>query len=186
MIWKLLHWASWILLVPFVGLFWWSLTPKKAAPARSVTPDAGRLRFPAYSVQLWMWILGGVEMLIIAAGYFRHGFHATWECFTGALFCLSGVGWLTGIQTSVAMSDTGIEEVHWLGRNKFIRWDEIEEINIGKRDRIITIRSKEKTKIVYSMRPENRIQFLDEIKRHCGDELPPEFPGELPKESASG
>lgn len=88
--------------------------------------------------------------------------------------------------TSIVVSDTGIEEVHWLGRNKFIRWDEIEEINIGKRTGTITIRSKEKTKIVYSMRPENRVQFLDEIKRHCGDQLPPEFTGELPKESASG
>jgi hypothetical protein len=125
------------------------------------------------------------ESLLLAPRYLRHGFHVSLDFVTGALFCVLAVASLIEVPRTVMTSDAGIEEVHWLGRNKFIRWEDIEEINVGRKDRIITIRSKKRTKVVYTVRPENRAQFLYEIKRHCGSELPPEFPGDSSWESES-
>ena len=185
-IWKLLHWVSWIVFVPFIGLLLWSLIPKKNRPARPIAQNAGRLRFPIDRVQMWLLDLLCVESLLLAPKYLRHGFHVSSDFVTGALFCMLAVASLIEVPRTVMTSDAGIEEVHSLGRNKFIRWEDIEEINIGKRDRVITIRSKKRTKIVYTMRPEHQAQFLYEIKRRCGDELPPEFPGESLSESENG
>lgn len=96
-----------------------------------------------------------------------------------------GVSVFLGTPQCVEMSEEGIAEIYRIGRNNFIRWAEIEEINIGKTDRLITIRSKRKTRIVYTLHPEHRARFLDEIKKHCHDELPPEFPGDVERESES-
>ena len=183
MIWKLVHWVSRILFVSLIGLFAWRFILKQDAPAQPFTEGEGRLRFSIDPILMWTQNLGGVLALLLGAEDLRRGLHVSLNCMTGLLLCALGVGLLLETSRCVVVSETGIQEVRWLGWKRFIRWEDIEEINIGRRDRLITIRSKDRTKIVYSGRPEHRSQFLYELKRNCGSELPPGFPGESEQES---
>jgi hypothetical protein len=76
----------------------------------------------------------------------------------------------------VLVSDYGLEAVVWLWRNKRIRWDEIVEINTERKGSAVTVIGVDKTKIVHSSGLPDRPRFLLEIKRHCGGNLPADFP----------
>jgi hypothetical protein len=75
------------------------------------------------------------------------------------------------------LTDSGLQEVFWLWRNTRIRWDEIVEINTEKKDSAVTVIGADKTRIIHSGRLPDRPRFLLEIKRHCGENLPADFPG---------
>jgi hypothetical protein len=43
---------------------------------------------------------------------------------------------------------------------------------------MVTVTGKDGTKIIHSPMLADRPRFLLELKRHCGEELPPDFPRE--------
>ena len=77
---------------------------------------------------------------------------------------------------SVVVTGDGLEQIYWFWRNKHIRWNDIVEIESGQKDRTVTITSANGTKIVHSRFLADRPRFLLELKEHCGEELPPDFP----------
>lgn len=78
---------------------------------------------------------------------------------------------------TIVVADDGLEQRYWFRMDKRIGWKNIEEIKSVKWS-TVTITGTDGTKIVHSPMLADRPRFLLELKRHCGEELPPDFPRE--------
>jgi hypothetical protein len=103
----------------------------------------------------------------------------------GALELVTGVGCVLVAVTSlielpatIVTNSGGIEQTFWLRKNKRIRWKGVVEINTGEKIHTVTITSADGTKIIHSSQLADRARLLLELKQHCGDSLPPDFPRE--------
>jgi hypothetical protein len=85
---------------------------------------------------------------------------------------------VSSLPGTIVIAEDGLQQFHWVRRNKHIHWSDIVEINAGKNNRTITITAGDGTKIVHSNELADRPRFLVEIKKHCGENLPADFPGE--------
>jgi hypothetical protein len=85
---------------------------------------------------------------------------------------------LGGFPGTVIVSSHSLQQVYWFWRNKYIRWEDIVEINTGKKNRTVTITGADGTKIVHSRADADRSRLLLELKQHCGENLPQDFPRE--------
>jgi hypothetical protein len=131
----------------------------------------------------------GPRSLLIATGlavyaltnsglrFARH--HSTWQefAFNGVCLAIAFVV-IWDLPGTIVVDDFGIEQRFWVRPHKRIRWNEIEEINTGNKVRLITITSCDRSKIVFNGDLADRPRFLREIKQHCGDNLPTDFPAE--------
>ena len=97
----------------------------------------------------------------------------TWA-FTGILITAA----LLDSPNTILLNSEGLQQVRWLLPNKRIRWTEIEEVNVEKKDGSVTIISGRGTKVVHGIMLADRSRFLLEIKKHCDHDLPGDFPGE--------
>lgn len=85
---------------------------------------------------------------------------------------------LLNLPGTIVVSGEGIEQQYWLRKNKRIRWGNIVEIDSDPKDRRVTIQAADGTKIDHSFFHSGRQRFLQELKQHCGSELPEDFPRE--------
>ena len=79
--------------------------------------------------------------------------------------------------TIIVMAD-GLQQITWLRRKKQIHWGDIVEINTGERSRAVTITGADGTRVVHTHQLPDRPRLLMELKVHCGENLPPDFPRE--------
>ena len=79
---------------------------------------------------------------------------------------------------TVVITGSCLQQVYWFRRNKRIRWQEIVEINTGEKSHTVIITGADGTKIVHVRQLADRRRLLLELKNHCGEELPPDFPRE--------
>jgi hypothetical protein len=86
----------------------------------------------------------------------------------------------------ILVTSDGLEQFSWLWKNKRIRWEDIVEVNTGETSRTVTITAVDGTKIIHSPRLPDRTRLLTELKHHCGENLPADFPREpLPLDQES-
>jgi len=137
-----------------------------------------RVEFAPNRVFLWAEIAFAVRMGVLAFGFLKHGGANPWDLITGAALGLGAFAILFSLPGTVLVTEGGMEEVRWLRRNKRVGWDEIVEINTGEKSRTVTITARDGTKIVHSRQMSDRQRFLLELKKHCGENLPPDFPRE--------
>jgi hypothetical protein len=122
-----------------------------------------------------------VRLGFIGSGYFRAGLNRPFEFTTGALLSIGVVGLVSSVPGTIVATRDALEEVHWFWRNKKIRWAEIEEIDTEKRGSTVTVIGSGRRKIVFTNSHPDRPRFLLEIKRHCGNDLPPNYPNQAVK-----
>jgi hypothetical protein len=79
---------------------------------------------------------------------------------------------------TIVVTDNGLEQISWLWKKKQIRWADIVEINTGEKSRTVTITGADGTKIVHSRQLPDRSRLLMELRVHCGENLPSDFPRE--------
>ena len=79
---------------------------------------------------------------------------------------------------AILVTADGVEQISWLWKNKRIRWDDIVEINTGEKSHTVTITGGDGTKIIHSRQLPDRQRLLAELKHHCGENLPSDFPRE--------
>jgi hypothetical protein len=79
---------------------------------------------------------------------------------------------------TIIVTDNGLEQTSWLWKNKQIRWADIVEVNTGEKRRTVIITGADGTKIVHSRQLPDRSRLLMELRGHCGEKLPPDFPRE--------
>lgn len=173
MIWKVIHWSINFLFWVAMALFIASMVSNR----RSATDRAnGTVEFAPRWFGVWALVYVAIRMCFITWGFLRHGLTAPLTFITGASLGLASVGLVFVLPGSVLVTDNGLEEVIWLWRNKKIPWEEIVEINTERKGSMVTVIGADKTKIIHSSRLPDRPRFLLEIKRHCGENLPADFP----------
>jgi len=174
MIWKVIHWS--------VSFFFWIalalLIASIVSNRRPATVRAdGNVKFAPRWFGVWALIYVAIRMGFITWGYLRHGLGQPLTFATGVLLGLASVGLVFALPGTVLVTDSGLEEAFWLRRNKRIRWEEIVEINTERRGSAVTVIGFDKTKIIHSSQLPDRPRFLLEIRQHCCDNLPEDFPG---------
>jgi hypothetical protein len=78
----------------------------------------------------------------------------------------------------IIVASDGLKQVSWPWKNKRIRWEDIVEINTGGKSRTVTITGSDGTQIVHSRVLPDRPRLLIELKQHCSENLPSDFPRE--------
>ena len=174
MSWTAIHWSVnllfWVALaVVIVSMF---------SNRRSATVHSNdTVEFAPSWFGVWALMYVAMRMCFISWSYLRHGVTEPLTFVTGALLGLSSVGLVFALPGTVLATNSGLEEITWLWRNKRIRWDKIVEINTERKGSTITVVGADETKIIHSRRLPDRSRFLLEIRRHCGENLPADFPG---------
>jgi hypothetical protein len=175
MIWKLIH------LTAFVGfggaLFWMSFFRDGTRRPAKVSGE-GRIEFSPDRLAISAWLLIVVYLAGAAAIDLIHSQGKSWNLFNGICFLAYAILFLCSFPVSVVISDDGLEQRYWFRRSKRIRWSEIEEIETSPKSRTVIITAASGTKIVHLRTFADRPGLLLELKQHCGDELPPDFPRE--------
>jgi hypothetical protein len=176
MITQTIHWAArvavWIAIVlVFVGTF----TVNRGSAKHC---SNGNIKFAPRWWFVFAWVVLLVRLGIIGADLLR-----TWptehlQFWTGALLSISVILPIFMVPGILVVTHEALLERNWLWRSKKIRWTEIQEIRTEKKGSAITVIGLHRSKIVYTNIYPDRAQFLIEIRNHCGDNLPSNFPGE--------
>lgn len=140
-----------------------------------------RLEFKPSKLTLWAWLALIAYMVYVVYGTairFRYG-HWNLPNVAGASGLVIVLAMMVAeFPGTIVVTADGLEQIRWLWRNKYIRWGEVEEINTGEKSQTITITAKDGTKIVHWRPLPDRPRLLLELKKYCGENLPPDFPRE--------
>jgi hypothetical protein len=177
MISRTIHWAISLLFWIASALVLTGVLKKNRGHVR-VRPD-GEVRF----LPRW-WFVCSLAFIMawfgfIGSGYLRAGLNEPLRFTTGVLMCIAVVGAFSTIPGTIVSTSEALKVLHWFWRNKIIRWTEIEEIDTEKRSNTVTVIGSGHRKIVFTNVYPDRSRFLLEIKRHCGNDLPPDFPDQM-------
>ena len=170
-----LFWIAFVLVL--VGLF-------KRNRGSAKLSSSGKVQFAPrwWFVCAWIYIL--VRFGFIGSDYLRTGFKEPLQFSTGALISLATIGGLFSLPGILVVTNDALEEHNWVWRKRKIKWTEIEEIRTEKKGNAVTVIGPGRIRTVYTNVYPDRARFLMEIKKHCGDNLPPDFP-EKPLSSAT-
>ncbi len=170
---RALFWCFVILLV--IGVLSWARggwQTRFERPARQLAHGRVELR-PSWFGISWFGMIAAL-MVTVAINFARH--RADLVIIVPS--CLLAGMLLFDIPRTIVVSSHGLEERYWLRKNKCIRWSQIVEIESDLRGRSVTIKAADGTRIVHSFVLSGRARFLQEIKDHCGEHLPADFPRE--------
>ena len=174
MIWSAINWGMHLSFWVALGLILASFVNNRR-PAR--VHASGEVEFAPRSFGILAWIYVAVRMCFIAGDYLRHGLGEPFTFTTGALLGLASLLMIAALPGTVVVNDDGITEVFWFWRNKVVRWKEIVEINTEASGSAVRVMGANRTNIIHWRGLPDRPQFLAEIVRHCGENLPTDFPG---------
>jgi len=166
---SVLFWIA--LLLVLTGLF-------KSNRGTAKLCSNGKVHFAPrwWFVCAWVFIL--VRFGFTGSHYFRAGLKEPLQFATGALMLIAAIAALLSLPGTLVVTDEALEEINWVWKNKKIRWVEIQEIDTEKRGSAVTVIGSGRRKIVYTNVYPDRPRFLFEIKKHCGDDLPSNFPNQ--------
>ncbi len=178
MMWKsalsITHHLGWFVPVLAMLVLFGGRGSKRSARDRS----DGSIEFAPSRIAFGAWLLLVAYLAHTTIGFFEHSHGQPF-----ALVNVATAGFLTlailfSFPGTLIITADGLQQVFWFWRNKRIRWEEIVEINTGKKDRSVTITGANGTKILHTRQLADRPRFLFELKRHCGANLPQDFPRE--------
>jgi hypothetical protein len=174
MIWKLLIVLSRLLFVMVLAWMLYSWFGRRRS-ARVISE--GRIEFAPSRLAIWAWLylIGFMATPAIKDLVYHQG--NPWALFMVTCFGLAALAIFSSFPETIAVTAGGLEQIYWFQKNTRIRWEDIEEIKT-ERGGTITITGKDGTKIVHNIFLADRTRLLLEIKQHCGENLPPEFPRE--------
>jgi hypothetical protein len=172
MIWKLFPVLSRLLFVIVLAWMLYSLFGRRRS-ARVISE--GRIEFAPSRLAIWAWlyIIGFLATPAIKELVRHQG--NPWALFVVTCFGLAALSIFSSFPETIAVTPEGLEQIYWMQKNKRIRWEDIEEIKTT-RGGTITITGKDGTKIVHNIFLADRTRLLLEIKQHCGENLPSDFP----------
>jgi hypothetical protein len=178
LVWKLLPWIAHLLFWSALAWIAWIVFGPGGKRRSARILDDGRVEFAPHwlIICVWLFLIGSAAWPSTSELMHNRG-HA-WNFIILVSLGLAALGMLFEFPGSVAVTGDGLEQVYWFWRNKRIRWNDIVEIESGPKDRTVTITSANGTRIVHSRFLADRQRFLLELKEHCGDQLPQDFPRE--------
>ncbi len=151
----------------------------KRGPAK-VLGD-GRVEFAPDRIGFWAYPLTIAYSVWLTARALPQN-HGNLTAFLNlGLFAAIALSLLFSFPGTVVASENGLEKVYWLRKNKRIRWKDIEEIEAEKSGTSFTsvsVKGVDGTKMIHSWMLADQPRLLLEIQKHCGEDLPPDFPRE--------
>jgi hypothetical protein len=166
--------SVWILTAAVLISLWGGADKLRKARAM----QDGRIEFTPNRRSFWAWPLLVVYLIYATISQLMriHGRPLN-------LMVAIGFGVLTvtiafAFPEKIIVTADGLEQVSWLWKNKRIRWADIIEINTGEKSRTVTITGADGTKIIHGRQLPDRPRLLMELKQHCGENLPSDFPRE--------
>lgn len=167
------HQFFWIL--PLLAL--WVLF-RSPGNQRRAKENAERIEFSPSWIVLAAWIVVFAYLANGAIASFRHNQDKILDFVLAACPVVLALMFIASFPGTVVVTSDGVHQVYWFWRSKHIRWEEIVEINTGEKIKNVTITAAKGTKIVHSSALPDRPRLLLELKKHCGENLPPDFPRE--------
>jgi Bacterial PH domain len=179
MTWKHFSWISrelpiWILTAAVLISLWGDADKQRKARAR----QDGRIEFTPNRRSFWAWTLLVAYLIYATINQLMHIQGRALNLMVAVSLGILTVMIAFRFPGKIIVTADGLEQVSWLWRNKQIRWAEIGEINTGGKSRTVTITGADGTRIVHSRQLPDRQRLLMELKQHCGENLPPDFPQE--------
>jgi len=168
--------VSWILVIL-------ALTRKAQTHRPATKLSDGRVEFPPAMFSLWLWLFIALPSAWAAILALRRHVGTPWELLSAAVVVLIAISHLWEFPGTLVVTRGGLEQVHWIWLNRRIRWSDIVEIKTVINRPTVTIKGRDGTTVVYSAELPDRPRFLLELKRHCGENLPPGFPNEPAQQS---
>jgi hypothetical protein len=177
MVWKVPFWVAHHLfgIVSLVG-FAIFIGARNRRPAKDF--GDGRVEFALSRGVLGAWIVVIVFLGYQSIEFFVHSQGNLLNIAPAAFPALLALLFLFGFPGTLVISSDGLQQVRWCWRNKRIQWKDIVEINTGKKNPTVTITGRDGTKIAHLRQFPDRFRFLLELKEHCGENLPSDFPRE--------
>jgi hypothetical protein len=137
----------------------------------------GRIEFTPHRYIILEWLLLIYCCFSTATRDYMHGDGNSLSFIVSACFGVASLSLLFSFPATIIVADDGLEQRYRFRKDKQIGWKDIEEIKSVKWS-TVTVTGKDGTKIIHSPMLADRPRFLLELKRHCGEELPPDFPRE--------
>jgi len=175
MIWKILLGIA--RLVFWIVLAWIVIGRAGKRGSARVLGD-GRIEFAQNRLAFWAWPLIIVLLAWTALKELIQSHGEPLQLVAGVGLGLGTLSLIFLLPGTVVVTAEGLEQIYWFWKNKRICWENIVEIETGQKDRTVTMIGADGTKIVHSRQMVDRPRFLLELKQHCGEELPPDFPRE--------
>ncbi|MGC1782395.1 MAG: PH domain-containing protein [Acidobacteriaceae bacterium] len=177
MIWKLLVWIAHHLVGLFLGVAFAIIIGVRNRSSATELSD-GRIEFAPHRLVSAAWILLVLYSVDIAFDFLKNSHGKPFNLEAAACTVFFTVGILFSMPEALVISRDGLQQTYWFRKSKRIRWEEIVEINTGKKDRTVKITGADGTQIAHSRQLADRARLLKELKQHCGENLPPDFPRE--------
>jgi hypothetical protein len=173
--WKLLHWIADLL---FWGALAWIVFGIKGnqRPARDLSSD--QIEFAPHWFTIWAWLFIIGFMAVPGMRYVMQRQGSPWQIVFSTCLGFGALLEVIDFPGTIVVTRDGLEQIYWLRKRKRIRWKDIVEVETGIKEKAITITGADGTKIVHFSQLADRSRLLMELKRHCGEELPPDFPRE--------
>jgi Bacterial PH domain len=165
---------AWIALAVLLTSLWSNADKQRKTKILS----DGRIEFSPSKYALWASFLYVSCLVYGAIEQIRHAHGNSFNYLTGALLGIMAAMVFFSLPGTIVVTGEGLEQVFWFRRNKHIRWADIVEINTGEKIRTIKIIGADGTKISHSSFLADRPRLLMELKQHCGENLPSDFPRE--------
>ena len=168
------HHLLWI--VPSLALLVLFGGPGNRKPAREFSD--GRIEFAPRRIAFWAWLLIILYLAHATTVFLKHSHGKFFDLVNAGCAGFLMIAILCSFPGTVVITGSCLQQVYWFRRNKRIRWQEIVEINTGEKSHTVIITGADGTKIVHVRQLADRRRLLLELKNHCGEELPPDFPRE--------
>jgi hypothetical protein len=155
--------------VAIAGLFL-----RKAAPERKArTLLDGSIEFAPSKRAYVAWILFSTYGIYGAVVRLLHP-RSLVSLATAALVILTVAAYR--FPEKIIVTPDGLNQCSFLRRKKCVHWSQVIEINLGKKRSDLTITGSDGTKIVHTSLLPDRPRLLQELKQHCQENLPSDFP----------
>lgn len=156
----------------------WMLLGRSGSRGFARVRGDGTVEFAKDWLGFWASPLIIAYLIWLGAKDIMRGHENLWDLFNPVVFGSFALLLLFSFPGFVVVTAGGLEQIYWFRKNKRIGWKDIEEIETSTKDPQITITAADGTKITHSGQLADRSRFLMELKQHCGEDLPKDFPRE--------
>ena len=146
----------------------------------TVLPDGG-ICFSPNRRSFWASPLLVAYLIYVLADMLRHLHGSVVNIMIAVLFGLLLFMIALSFPSTITATDNGLKQIAWLWHHKRIRWRDIVEVKVG--GGMVKVTGADGTRIVHTHELPDGVRLLMEIRRHCGENLPPDFPDEAPSKS---
>jgi hypothetical protein len=145
---------------------------------KAVILRGGRVEFSPNRRAFWAWPLLVVYLVYATVSQLKGSHGRPLDLIIAAGLGILAMMFIFTFPETIVVTDDSLEQISWLWKKKQIRWADIVEINTGEKRRTVTITGQMERRSFTLAICQTRSRLLMELRDHCGEKLPPDFPRE--------